>query len=127
MGSFGFGGNNSQESGQVFATNEPAAGDIPVANADGSITWTTAASILAGLNIPVVSGTPAAGSVIQASSATAAAWVTMLAAAEKMFTAKGDILVGTGAATGAILPLGSATDQLTVGGAGATGVEWAAA
>ena len=103
---FGFDGNNSQESGQVFATNEPAAGDIPVANADGSVTWESVSAVVV----------PAALTQAQA-----------LALVGKAFSAKGDTIIGTAAGTAAILPLGTSTDQLTVGGAGATGVEWATA
>lgn len=54
--------------------------------------------------------------------------VTLSAAdVEGLFTAAGDIFVGTGAGTGKILPKGSATNVLTVGGADPSGLEWAPA
>jgi len=121
---FGFSGNDDNASGQLFATNSPAAGDVPVANADGSFTWTAQSDLTPGG--VTISGTPAAGDLLAATSSTAATWATPLAAVEKAFTAKGDIIIGTGAGTGAILSLGSSTDVLTVGGVGSTGVEWAA-
>ena len=43
---------------------------------------------------------------------------------EALFTAEGQLLVGTGSGTGALLAKGSAGGVLTVGGAGASGLEW---
>lgn len=46
---------------------------------------------------------------------------------ESDFTAKGDIIIGTGEGAAAVLGIGSAGQVLAVGGEGATGLEWTAA
>lgn len=50
-----------------------------------------------------------------------------LAQVAAVFTAKGQVLAGTGAGTGDLVTLGTAGQQLTVGGADASGIEWATA
>jgi len=50
-----------------------------------------------------------------------------LAQVAAVFTAKGGILVGTGAGTGAILAVGADTDQITADSTQPDGVKWAAA
>lgn len=50
-----------------------------------------------------------------------------LSAVEGVFTAKGQLLAGTGSGTGDLLATGTAGQVLTVGGADASGLEWAAA
>jgi hypothetical protein len=69
---------NSEASGQQFATNLPSAGDIPVANADGTFTWTPQGSLTASkINGVTVSSTaPTTGQVLTATSATTADWAT---------------------------------------------------
>jgi len=46
---------------------------------------------------------------------------------ESDFTTKGDIIIGTGVGTAAVLGIGSENQVLAVGGAGATGLQWTAA
>jgi hypothetical protein len=88
---------NAQLSGQLFPTNKPVAGYIPVANADGTFTWTAPGDVPTGG--VVVSGTPSAGDVITADSPTTASWKTQAAGLTGVTHISGVTVSGTPSAT----------------------------
>ena len=89
----------------------------PIGAAGGDLAGTYPDPTIGSIQGVAISGTPAAGNGLYATSASAAAWGSLTSAqVAKIFAAAGDLLHGTGAGTGAILSIGSATDVLVVSG-----------
>ena len=99
------------------AALEVAASRIVGRKAEGGIAALTAAEILA------ILGVESGADVTDAANVAAAG-----AVMESDFTAKGDLIVGSGVGTAVILPISGVEDGsvLSKGGAGASGLQWAA-
>jgi len=103
-----------------------APGAPPTGAAGGDLGGTYPNPLVDSIQGVVISGTPVAGDGLYATGASTAAWSALdVAQISEVFNLAGDIIVGTGAATGERLVAGAAGTVLTVGGVDPSGLEWA--